>query len=123
MFLVIVNDIFVVDSADCRVDQHDINIVMMLRLFLGPDSLERSALHSVSTGPHFSQRRVTPSLVAPRSGSPRYSGTVSSMSSVVASKMEKSSPAIKSLMTASFLRSPNDFRSPTYSAPPLPEEP
>ena len=63
MFLVIVNDIFVVDSADCRVDQHDINIVMMLRLFLGPDSLERLALHPASTGPDFSQWRVTPSLV------------------------------------------------------------
>ena len=46
MFLVIANDIFVVDSADCRVDQHDIKIVMRLRLVLVPDSLERSTLHS-----------------------------------------------------------------------------
>jgi hypothetical protein len=46
MFLVIVNDIFVVDSADCRVDQHDINIAMMLRLLFGPGSFEYSTLHS-----------------------------------------------------------------------------
>src|ERR1035437_6717691 len=101
------------DSADCRVEQHDVNAVVVLRLFVGPDSLERSALHSASTGTHFSQRIVTPSLVAPRSGSPRNSGTASSRASTVSLKIEKSSPAIKSLMTASFLRSPNDFRSPT----------
>ena len=94
MFLVIVNDIFVVDSADCRVDQHDINIVMMLWLFFRAGLLGTFGASFGIHRPHFSQRRVTPSLVAPRSGSPRNSGTASSRSSVVASKMEKSSPAI-----------------------------
>src|ERR1035437_2587803 len=98
--------------ADCRVEQHDIDIVMMFGLLFRPESLERPALHSASTGFHFSQRIVTPSLVAPRSGSPRNSGTASSRASNLSLKMEKSSPAMKSLMTASFLRSPNDFRSP-----------
>jgi hypothetical protein len=41
----------------------------------------------------------------------------------VSLKMEKSSPAIESLMTPSFLRSPNDLRKPIQSAPPLPDEP
>jgi hypothetical protein len=54
-----------------RVKRHDVNAVMMLGLFIGPESLERPALHSASTGIHFSQRKVMPSLVAPRSGSPR----------------------------------------------------
>src|SRR6266496_3292824 len=74
-------------------------------------------------GSHFSQRRVTPSLVAFRSGSPRNSGTASSIASTVGLKIEKSSPAIKSLMTFSFFRSRNDFCKPTQSAPPLPDEP
>ena len=54
-----------------RVKRHDINTLMMLRLLREPDFLERQTLHSTSSGPHFSQRKVTPSLVAPRSGSPR----------------------------------------------------
>jgi len=66
---------------------------------------------------------VIPSLAAPKSGSPRNSGTASSGSSVVSLKMEKSSPAMKFLMLPSFLRRPNDFRNPTQRVPPLPEEP
>ena len=37
----------------------------MIRLLCQSDSLERSALHSASTGIHFSQRRVTPSFTLP----------------------------------------------------------
>ena len=72
---------------------------------------------------HFSQTKVTPSLIAAKSGSPRNSGTASSKANVGSLKMEKSSPAMKSLMTPSFLRNPNDFRNPTQSLPPVPDEP
>jgi hypothetical protein len=41
------------DPADCRIEQHDVNVVMMLRLLVGPDHFERSTLHSTSTGPYF----------------------------------------------------------------------
>ena len=34
------------DSADCQGEQHHIDVVIMLGLFIGPDSLERSTLHS-----------------------------------------------------------------------------
>jgi hypothetical protein len=65
----------------------------------------------------FSQRKVTPSLIASKSGSPRKLSTASNSASTVSLKMEKSSPAMKSLMTPSFLRSLNDFRNPTQSLP------
>ncbi len=43
---------------------------------------------------YVSQSMVTPSLVAPKSGSPRNSGTASSRFSTVSLKIEKSSPAM-----------------------------
>ena len=46
----IVNDMFVEDSAECPVQRHDINTLMMLRLLREPDFLERQTLHSASTG-------------------------------------------------------------------------
>src|SRR5207247_6008054 len=46
----------------------------------------------------FSKRTVTPSLVAFRSGSPRSFGTASSTFIVFSLKIEKSSPAMNSLM-------------------------
>ena len=89
------------DESTARVvEQHDVNTVM-LRLLLGPDLSERLKLDAASTGPHFSQRMVTPSFVAPRSGSPRNSGMASSRFSTVSLKMEKSSPAICLLYTSS----------------------
>ncbi len=71
---------------------------------------------------HLSQRTVTPSLLAFRSRSSRNCGSASSNLSVGSLKIDRSSPAMKSLMTPSFFRNLNDFRRPTQSAPPLPEE-
>lgn len=89
-------------SADCRVEQPDVNIVMLLRLFFGPDSFERSAFHSASTGPHFSQRMVTPSLVAPKSESPRKAGTDSSRPSTRQPEVSTSNALPFSYLTPSF---------------------
>src|ERR1035438_6319414 len=48
------------DSADRRIEQHDINIMVMgLRVELGANLSQRPALHSESTGCHFSQRMAT----------------------------------------------------------------
>ena len=72
---------------------------------------------------YLNQTMVIPSFVTSRSGSPRSSGTVSSRFSTCSLKIEKSSPAMKSLTTPSFLRSPNDLRNPWQSLPPAPVEP
>ena len=53
------------NSTDYRSDQDDIEVNRMLRLLFGPKPLERSALHSVFTGPYFSQRRSTRRVCAP----------------------------------------------------------
>ncbi len=59
------------DSADCRVEQDDINTVRVLRLLFSLELPVRPSLHAASIVPHFSQMMLTPSLLAPRSGSPR----------------------------------------------------
>src|ERR1044071_2598365 len=92
--------------SHCRVEQYDVDVVVMFPLALCSHFLERATLH-------FSQRMVTPSLVAPKSGSPRNCGTTSSRANTVSLKMVQSSPKMKSLMTPSFLRRLNDFRKPT----------
>lgn len=61
---------------------------------------------------------VTPSFKASKSESSRNSGT---SAIVVSLTMEKSPPAMKTLMTPSFLRSPKDFCPvPDEPYPPLP---
>lgn len=44
------------DSADCRVEQHDVNIVMELRILAGTVSFERPALHRMREAACISQR-------------------------------------------------------------------
>lgn len=55
---------------------------------------------------------VTPSLVAPKSGSPRNSGKASSKSRTAELKMLKSSPVMKPLMTPSPFPQPKRFSQP-----------
>ncbi len=92
---------------------HTIGFLMssIVRISIGvvPSLARSSRMASVArlpsskpSWPHFNQRTVTPSLVVQVGGSPRNSGTASSRSSAASLKMEKSSPAMKSLMTPSF---------------------
>ena len=45
--MIIVNDIFVEDSAGCPVEQHDVNVVVVFRLLFGAKMFERPALHQI----------------------------------------------------------------------------